>query len=75
MIEVIKTCDVYNLTNELWSGGLDTMNTIIENRKSYELMQLLEDIFYEPTDITKVNDFLWFDRDFIYEELGMEEEN
>jgi len=36
-------------------------------------MQLLEELFYEPTDITTINDFLWFDRDYIYEQLEIED--
>ena len=74
MIEIKKLCNFYDLKNELWSGALDTMNTIIENQKTDELMRLLEEIFYEPTEIIKINDFMWFDRDYIYEQLGIEEE-
>ena len=76
MIEIIKTCnDFYILENELWSGAVDTMNTILENKKTRELMALLENIFCEATDIMKINDFLWFDRDYIFEELGIPEED
>jgi len=74
MLEIIKTCNVWNLEEELWSGAIDTLNVIIGNNKVSELMQLLEDIFYEPTDITTVNDFLWFDSDYIFEQLKIEEE-
>lgn len=74
MIEIKKKCDFCNLINELWSGAVDTAKTIMENHKTDELMQLLQDIFYEPTDITKINDFLWFDSDFIYKTLSIEEE-
>ena len=74
MLEITKDCDFYNLTKELWSGAVDTVNTIVKNEKTNELMGLLEEIFYEPTDITKINDFLWFDSDYIYETLGIEED-
>ena len=75
MIEIIKDCTFYSLYEELWCGALDTVKDIIEKEKTYELMQLLESIFYEPTNIGQINDFLWFDRDFIYEELGIEVED
>ena len=74
MIEIKKECDFYNLRNELWSGAVDTFKTIIENKKTSELMQLLEDIFYKPTDIVKINDFLWFDSDYIFEQLKIRED-
>ena len=47
---------------------------MIENGKTGALMQLLEDIFYEPTDITTINDFLRFDSDYIYEQLEIKED-
>lgn len=55
-----------------WSGGLDTLNDIREANKINELDLLFEDVFAgeTPTD-TEVNDWLWFDRDYIYESLDM----
>ena len=73
MIEIKKQCDFTELYAELWSGAVDTVDTIIENGKTGALMQLLEDIFYEPTEIIKINDFLWFDTDYIYEQLEINE--
>ena len=73
MIEIKKECDFYELKAELWSGAVETVNTIIENDKTEELMQLLEDIFYEPTDIVQINDFLWFDDIYIFSMLGIDD--
>lgn len=73
MIEIKKQCDFSELYAELWSGAVDTVNTIIENQKTEALMQLLEELFYEPTDITAINDFLWFDRDYIFEQLEIDD--
>ena len=41
-----------------------------------ELMNLLSDIFYdnESCTLTDINDFLWFDSDYIFESLGIEVE-
>ena len=75
MIEIKKTYNyIYDLKAELWSGAVNTVNSIIENDKTEEFMQLLEDIFYEATDITTINDFLWFDKDYIFEKLQIEKE-
>ena len=66
--------DYRTLKNNSWSGALDTLKDIEEADKEDELMYLLEEIFADtiPTE-TEVNDFLWFDRDYIYESLGLDE--
>ena len=66
--------DYRTLKNNSWSGALDTLKDIEEADKEDELMYLLEDIFTDtiPTE-TEVNDFLWFERDDIYESLGLDE--
>ena len=74
MVEIIKECDFYELRAELWSGAVDAADTVMEHDRTDELMQLLEDIFYEPTDIMQINDFLWFDSGYIYETLDIAEE-
>ena len=72
MISVIDDINEFDLKKWLWSGAVDTYNIIYENDKLHELMYLLEEIFPEPVDITTVNDFLWFDSDYIYEQLDIE---
>ena len=69
MLSIIKEVSDYELKNELWSGAVDTFQTIIENDKLEDLICLLEDMFPEPVDITTINDFLWFEDDFIFEQL------
>ena len=69
MLSIIKDVNEYELKNELWSGALDTLGTIIENDKMQDLMYLLQELYPEPVDITTINDLLWFDDDFIYEQL------
>lgn len=66
--------DYRTLKNNSWSGALDTLKDIEEADKEDELMYLLEEIFNGeiPTE-TEVNDFLWFERDYIYESLGLDE--
>ena len=66
--------DFDTLYDNSWSGAVDTLDTIRENEKEEELMQLLEITFEEIPSETEVNDFLWFERNFIFEELGIEEE-
>ena len=66
--------DFDTLYDNSWSGAVDTLDTLRENEKEEELMQLLEITFEEIPSETEVNDFLWFERDFIFGELGIEEE-
>jgi len=75
MLSVIKTISAFELKAELWSGATDTWETIAEENKLQELMDLLAELYPEPVDITTINDLLWFDDDFIFEHLGMEIED
>ena len=58
--------EINSLNNfKAWSGGLSTLDT---------LTTICEDLFSgnTPTD-TQINDWLWFDTDFIYQALGYED--
>ena len=54
-----------------WSGAIDTLNRIEELDLEDEFMQVLKDVFFDeiPTE-SKVNDFIWFERDTINDMLG-----
>ena len=57
-----------------WSGGLTTLNTVRERGGVDTLTVICEDIFSGdiPTETT-INDWLWFDSDFIYQALGYDD--
>lgn len=65
--------DFNNLMENCWSGAINTLKTIEEHDKEKELMQLLEDAFDECPDITRINDYLWFSDEDIFECLGISE--
>jgi len=73
MLSIVKEISEYELRDELWSEALCTLDTIIENDRLQDLMNLLEEIYPEPVSITTINDLLWFDDDFLLEQLGIEE--
>ena len=73
-MEIKKDYNFNDLKDNCWSGAIDTLETIEENEKEEELMALLEDTFEDVPTETEVNDFLWFDDDFIFEELGITRE-
>lgn len=64
----------YELADMVWSGAIDTIADIQNANKENEFMDFLEMIFCDnvPTD-TEVNDFIWFERDYIYENIGLTE--
>ena len=64
----------YALADMVWSGATVTIVDIQNANKEDEFMDFLEMVFCDevPTD-TEVNDFIWFERDYIYENLGLTE--
>lgn len=62
----------YELADMVWSGAIDTLEDIQNANKENEFMDFLEMVFCDdvPTD-TNVNDFIWFERDYIYENIGL----
>lgn len=64
----------YELADMVWSGAIDTLEDIQNANKENEFMDFLEMVFCDdvPTD-TNVNDFIWFEREYIYENIGLTE--
>ena len=60
---------------EAWSGAVDTKEKIIDAGKAEEFEALVEELFPNGIDATELNDFLWFDDDYILEILGITEDN
>ncbi len=62
-----------NLRNfKAWNGAVNTLNNIIEEDKIDLLEGILEDHYEELTE-TQLNDILWFDTEWIYNVLNMED--
>ena len=57
-----------------WAGGKVTLNKLIELDKCDELEFILDDLYPDGLTETELNDILWFDDEWIYETLGIEEE-
>ena len=67
--------EINSLENfKAWSGGLETLSTLRERGGVDTLTVICEDIFSGdiPTETT-INDWLWFDSDFIYQALGYDD--
>lgn len=57
-----------------WSGAVATREAIIRNHKQEEFMMILEDIFPDGCSETELNDFLWFDDEFIFSALDIKQD-
>ena len=70
-----KDMEFRDLMESCWSGAIDTLKTVEENNKEEELMELLEEIFVEYIpSLTQINDMLWFESEWLFEQLGLIEE-
>lgn len=67
--------DFYRLKEDSWGGALQTLEDIEKANMEEEFMEHLEQIFSLEEEIEDVtlNDYIWFDRDYIYESLGLNE--
>lgn len=68
--------DFGSLEFNCWSGAIDTLNRIRKAEKEEEFIDYLEDIFYnEIPTMTELNDFIWFEDEMIFEDLGISDED
>lgn len=69
----------FNENNDLsnfnaWSGAVDTKNRIIEEDKEDEFNSLIDELYPNGISETQLNDILWFDSEWVFENLGIDEE-
>ena len=58
-----------------WGGAIDTLDRIITEDKCDELEAILEDLYPDGIDETKLNDLLWFDDETVFGWLGIRTES
>ena len=63
-------CDEYRP----WSGAVDTWERIQDENKEDAFWQLMEELYGESLSEVQVNDILWFDSEWVFEMLGISEE-
>lgn len=66
--------DLYHF--EAWSGAIPTKEKILQAGKGEEFNALLDSLFCENDFLedVEINDFLWFEDDFIFEQLNIEKD-
>ena len=62
------------LQRETWDGAYDRMNSATDEQLEEVVTFLCYD-FSEPTDLTTINDYLWFECDHIFDEDEEDEED
>lgn len=77
MITVKNELGFSDLERECWSGAVDTLRRIREEGLEDEFMDYLDEMMdsdYSIPTMTEVNDFLWFESEQIFEDLGISDE-
>ena len=58
-----------------WSGAVETREIIIDSGQEEQFDSLIEELHPDGLTETHLNDLLWFDDEWIFEQLGIIIEN
>ena len=73
-VKILSVWSFAELYESSWSGAKQTLQAIEEKGKEQEFLDLINEIIstYENgIDETTLNDFIWFDTDYIEESLDI----
>lgn len=56
---------------DAWSGAIETKKRIIEEGKADDFDFLIEELYPDGLSETQLNDILWFEEDWVFESLGI----
>jgi hypothetical protein len=59
---------------DAWSGAKETKERIINEGKADEFDNLIEELYPDGLSETQLNDILWFEEDWCFEMLGIDNE-
>jgi hypothetical protein len=59
---------------DAWSGAKETKERIIAEGKAEQFDSLIEELYEDGLSETALNDLLWFEDDWIFEMLGITDE-
>ena len=65
-------CDLSDYS--AWSGAVDTWQKIQDEDKVDDLERLLEECYPDGLTMTELNDILWFESEWVFENLGIKDE-
>lgn len=58
-----------------WSGAVDTKKRIIDEGRHNDFDSLIEELYPDGINETRLNDLLWFEEEWIYESLGITDDD
>lgn len=68
--------DCQKLRNfDAWSGAKETKQRILDENKEDEFESLIEELYPDGLTDTQLNDILWFEEDWLFESLGITDED
>lgn len=59
---------------DAWSGAVDTKQTILNEGKEEDFENLIDELYPDGLSETLLNDILWFEPEWVFEQLGIENE-
>jgi hypothetical protein len=59
---------------DAWSGAKETKERILSEGKATQFDDLIDELYPDGLSETHLNDILWFESEWVYEMLGIEEE-
>ena len=57
-----------------WSGAIETQEAILAANKGEEFDNLIEEQYPDGLSETQLNDILWFEEDWLFEMLGIDQD-
>jgi hypothetical protein len=57
-----------------WSGAVETKERIIAENKESDFEMYVEELYPDGMTDTELNDFLWFEEEFIFNILGISDD-
>lgn len=63
--------DFDDIYRNAWGGAVDTLCIISNEGKENDLMELLDELYPDGVDEMELNDFLTFEDDYVFNELGI----
>lgn len=74
-MKVYKECNgIYDF--DFWAGAENTISSICAANKEDEFWDFIEEYFdgYDSISENELNDFVWFESEYIYEHIGLTED-
>lgn len=74
-MKIFKESSISDSDFSVWSGAVDTRDKILEADKAEEFDRLIEETYPDGIGETELNDLLWFEPEWIFEMLGISDED